>query len=104
MPNNIHDVLVLGPCADGGEGCVPSEDPWRPPQQTEVVIVNLSGHEQSLTNISNALLTPVQHNQITIPAGKAWVGRVGRRVDRGTYTYNACTDDAGPRNGTIDPA
>ena len=102
MSSYLRDALILNPCANGSEGCVPSQDPWRPASNSQVVIANDSGHEQVLSNITSGLLNPSPGNTITIPAGQAWVGTVSNKS--GTYVYNDCSDSAGPRDGTIDPS
>lgn len=92
-------TLILKPSGKGG--CVPASDPWNPPKSGKVKIVNNSGAEQKLTNISKGLLSPSPHNTVVVPE-EGWSGTVGNK--KGVYQYEDGSEDMGVRDGTIDPS
>lgn len=98
MPDN--STLTLNPAGTGG--CAPSPDPWTPAKGSQVEIINSSGAEQTLTNISPGLLNSAPGGQITITSGGTWSGTVGN--NNGTYEYNDGSRERGVRTGTIDPS
>ena len=94
----MSDTLTLGPSGD--KGCTPDSDPWTPTKSGPVTILNTSGHEQILTNISKGLLASAPGGSITVPT-TGWSGTVGNK--KGTYDYNDGLGMRGVRSGTIDP-
>lgn len=100
----MSDTLTLKPSAEG-EGCCPDQDPWQPTENGRVAIVNSSGFDQELTNITNGALNPSPHGVITIAKDECWHGPVGpNKVPPYTYEYDDGLPVAGPRTGTIDPS
>lgn len=96
----MSNTLTLN--ASGSGGCTPSDDPWTPTSGGAVTIVNNSGYDQDLTNITPGLLTPAPGNAITVTTTANWEGRVG--TSNGTYSYDDGLPEEDPRNGTIDPS
>lgn len=94
----MSNTLTLN--ASGSNGCSPSPDPWKPTKGAEVTIVNNSGVQQLLTNVTAGLLAPAPGNTVTVPTS-GWSGRVGQ--NKGTYSYEDGLPTRGVRNGTIDP-
>ena len=95
----MSNTLTLNP--SGTDGCTPSPDPWEPTKSGPVNIVNSSGHEQVLFNITPGLLAPAPGGSITVPT-TGWSGTVGNK--KGTYSYNDGLPTRGVRSGTIDPS
>ena len=96
----MSDTLTLS--ASGTGGCSPDQNPWEPTSGGAVSIVNNSGAQQMLSDITPGLLNPAPGNSITISSGGTWNGRVG--TSSGTYSYNDGSNKRGMRNGTIDPS
>lgn len=100
----MSNTLTLEPSA-AGQGCSPDQEPWRPTGGGRVAIVNSSGFEQQLTNITNGALNQSPHGVITIRENECWQGTVGRGGRQPyTYDYNDGEPAARPRTGTIDPS
>jgi len=98
--------LILEP--SGNRGCEPDEQIWQPPQGRWAYIINNSGFDQTLTNITPGALSPSPGGEFTIVAGGFVRKRVGRRHEP-PYTYNYDDGlpqpaDFVPRTGTIDPS
>ena len=96
--SDTSNTLTLLPSGD--KGCIPDLDPWKPHKSGKVNIVNKSGFEQTLSNISKGLLSPSPHDTIIVPL-EGWAGTAGRK--KGTYQYEDGLEIEGVRNGTIDP-
>ena len=97
----MSNILILNETENGG--CEPDQDHWHPTGDHKVTIVNNSGFEQILTNITNGVLTPARHLEVIVPKDGCWQGRSGRSQVTGTYTYEDGST-AVPRTGTIDPS
>jgi hypothetical protein len=98
MPVSESNTLTLN--ASGSGGCTPNKDPWRP-APGPVEILNKSGFEQTLTNVTKGVLAPAPHRIVTVPT-EGWPGTAGS--NKGTYIYDDGFPEAGPRTGTIDPS
>lgn len=94
----MSNTLTLNP--SGTNGCVPDDNPWHPDGGQPVTIVNNSGFDQTLANVTPGLLAPAQQGTITVPT-TGWSGHVGRGI--GTYEYDDDIAGADVRTGTIDP-
>jgi hypothetical protein len=101
MPNSTKYILTLE--ASGTNGCEPDKNPWYVCPGKAVEIVNNSGHEQTLSNISNGLISPSPQGRIVVPTS-GWTGRIGNGNTEGTYQYEDGLPVAGPRTGIIDPS
>jgi len=99
----VANTLTLHP--SGTNGCTPAPLNWKPDAQHKVAIVNHSGFEQTLSNITPGLLRAAPHGVITVPKDGCWQGTTGsHRPNPGTYTYEDGTARTIPRTGTIDPS
>ena len=96
----MSDTLTLN--ASGTGGCAPDQEPWAPGNGASVTIVNSSGSDQVLSNITPGLLAPAPNGSITVTTTTNWTGTVGS--NSGTYSYNDGSDKRGMRTGTIDPS
>ncbi|MGD8680601.1 MAG: hypothetical protein PVJ33_09555 [Lysobacterales bacterium] len=101
----MSNTLTLN--AAGTDGCSPYQNPWTPTHGAAVSIVNSSGHDQTLSNISNGCLIQTGGGavtQIDISSGGTWNGRAGGSNNGGSYDYEDGSNKRGMRNGTIDPS
>jgi hypothetical protein len=98
MSNTSRTLTLI---SSGTGGCEPNYNPWKPPKSGPVNIINNSGVQQLLTNVSRGLLAPAPHKTVTVPI-TGWSGAVGNK--KGTYQYEDGLEDMGVRNGTIDPS
>ena len=106
MPKK-QQFMILNTSGEGG--CLPEPLNWPTEKNTKVVIVNNSGADQILSNISDDLLKGDGGwvNRIEIADGEFWEGKVGAKReegDPGRYIFNDGEDGAAPRIGTIDPS
>ena len=95
-------VLVLR--AAGTGGCLPDPLDWKPKKNKRAAILNASGAEQELSNLTDDMLVDEDGNSVssvTIAANGFWLGEVAKK---GEYTYQDGTAQAAPRTGTIDPS
>ena len=103
-----NQFMILKP--SGVDGCEPDPQDWLPEKNAKVVILNDSGADQELTDISTKLLKDKHgtwEKTIFIKDGEFWEGKTGaKRNSPGSYVYQSgeTVKDVGPRNGTIDPS
>lgn len=105
-----QQFMILMPSGDGG--CLPQPLVWPTEKNAKVVIVNASGADQKLSNISDDLLKGDGGwvSNITISDGDFWSGKVGAKReegDPGNYIFDDGEEkkfEDAPRVGTIDPS
>jgi hypothetical protein len=104
-------LLVPADCEDCecAKGFKPVPVKWSPKKGSLVKIINISGVERELFNITEGLFVP-DVRSIRIEAGGVWYGLIGN-VNTGGYQYDdGCPPPKGRlrtlavRQGTIDPS
>jgi hypothetical protein len=98
-------VLLPSECAGG---CVPDEDPWRPPAGSKIRILNKSKFKQDLTNFTKDCIETKKGNpkkSLTLDHNECWEGKAGKKGVNGEYQFDdKCPGPLGVRSGQIDPS
>ncbi|MEP4485992.1 MAG: hypothetical protein ABJ013_10215 [Halioglobus sp.] len=104
--NGKVQILNLTPSGVGGCSPEPAEPvDWKPKKKSLVAIVNSSGADQTLSNITVGMLKDQAGKEVThidVSNKGFWLGTVEQK--KGTYEYDDGETSAGPRTGRIDPS
>lgn len=94
-------VQILNLTPSGAGGCSPEPLDWKAKKKSLVAIVNSSGADQTLSNITAGALS-TGGTSISIKKDSFWLGTMEDK--KGSYEYDDGEPSAAPRTGRIDPS